>query len=59
MADTITASAKPTLTTDDNYEDSTLTGWTKAVTAGDVLAFKVDSQTSITGFTIELTISVP
>ncbi len=58
VADTITAAAKPTLSATDNYEDSTLTGWTTAVTAGDVLGFNVDSVTSVVSFTLELTITV-
>ena len=46
--DTITASAKPTLSSAAKAEDSTLTGWTKAIAAGDVLGFNVDSCTTIT-----------
>lgn len=46
VADTITASAKPTIAADVKYEDSTLTGWTTAVAAGDVLVFHVDSVTT-------------
>lgn len=56
VADTITASAKPTITTATNSEDSTLTGWTTAVAAGDVLGFKVDSVTSLKRVTVELTV---
>jgi hypothetical protein len=48
VADTITASAKPTLSTAIKAEDSTLTGWTKTVTAGDVFGFSVDSATTVT-----------
>ena len=47
VADTITASAKPTIITAQKSQDSTLTGWTTAITAGDVLAFNVDSVTTI------------
>lgn len=54
VADTITASAKPTLTTATNSEDTTLTGWTVAVTAGDVLRFKVDSVTTVQRVTLAL-----
>lgn len=43
VADTITASAKPTLASAVKYEDTTLTGWTTAGTAGDVIAYNVDS----------------
>lgn len=54
VADTITAAAKPTLSTQDHSDDTTLTGWTTAVTAGDVLGFKVDSATTVTRVTLEL-----
>jgi len=43
VADTITASAKPTLSTQSLVTDSTLTGWTKTLTTGDWLVFSVDS----------------
>lgn len=48
VADTITASAKPTITTAIKNTSSTLTGWTTSVTAGDIIEFNVDSVTSIT-----------
>jgi hypothetical protein len=48
VADTITASAKPTLSAVAKNEDSTLTGWTTAFAAGDVLGFKVDSASTVT-----------
>jgi len=56
VADTITASAKPTITTATKSEDSTLTGWTTSVSAGDVFGFNVDSVTSLKRVTIELTV---
>lgn len=56
VADTITASAKPTITTALKSEDTTLTGWTTAVTAGDVFGFNIDSVTSIKRIVLELTI---
>lgn len=59
VADTITAAAKPTLSTAQNSEDATLTGWTTAVAAGDVLAFNVDSVSTLTRVTLELWIQVP
>lgn len=43
VGDTITASAKPTLSTAQKSEDTTLTGWTVSCAAGDVLGFNVDS----------------
>lgn len=54
VADTITAAAKPTLTAADHSDDTTLTGWTTAVTVGDVLGFNVDSAATITRLTLEL-----
>jgi hypothetical protein len=56
VADTITASAKPTLSTAQKAEDTTLTGWTTSITAGDWLGFKVDSITTCTQVTLSLTI---
>ena len=47
VADTITASAKPTITTATKAQDATLTGWTTTVAAGDILGFNVDSITTI------------
>jgi len=48
VADTITAAAKPTVTTAVKNESSTLTGWTTAFAAGDTFGFNVDSVTSFT-----------
>lgn len=53
-ADTITASAVPTISTAVKSQDLTLTGWTTAVVAGDILGFNVDSITSIQRVTIAL-----
>jgi hypothetical protein len=44
---TITASSKPTITTDDKYADTTLTGWTTAIAAGDTFFVNLDS---VSGF---------
>lgn len=46
VADTITASAKPTVTTATKGQSSTLTGWTTAIPAGSWVYFNVDSVTS-------------
>jgi hypothetical protein len=46
VADTIVASAKPTLSAAQKSEDSTLTGWTKTLAAGDVIEINVDSITT-------------
>ena len=53
-ADTITAAAPPTITTAVKSEDTTLTDWTKAIAAGDILAFNVDSATTVTRVTLAL-----
>ena len=58
VADTITASAKPTLSSANKSEDSTLTGWTTGISAGDVLGFKVDSATTVTRVILELTVRI-
>lgn len=47
VADTITASAKPTLSAAQKAEDTTLTGWTTGIASGDVLAVNVDSAATI------------
>lgn len=56
-ADSITAAAKPTITADDQSVDTTLVGWTTAITANDCLRFNVDSCATITRCTLILTIS--
>lgn len=54
VANTIAASAKPTLSSAKINKDDTLTGWTTSVTADDILGFKVDSASTLTTVTIEL-----
>ncbi len=56
-ADSITASAVPTITTDTDSQDNTLTGWTTSISAGDTLRFNVDSVTDIARVTIILTVT--
>lgn len=56
VGDSITASAKPTVTTATKNQSSTLTGWTTSVTAGDIFRFNVDSVTSHTRVIISLKI---
>ena len=56
VADKITASAPPTLSSADHAEDSTLAGWTTAVTAGDTIRFNIDSVTTIQRATLALTL---
>jgi len=54
VADTITASAKPTLSSATKSQDSTLTGWTTSVAAGSILRLNVDSASTVTRVTISL-----
>lgn len=56
-ADSITASAVPTITTATKSQDSTLTGWTTTISAGDILRFNVDSVTSIQRLTLSLKVT--
>lgn len=48
VADTITASAKPTISSGVKGQDSTLTGWTKTIVAGDIIRANIDSVSAIT-----------
>jgi hypothetical protein len=48
IGDSITGSAKPTITADIKNQSSTLTGWTTTVSVGDIARFNVDSVSSIT-----------
>lgn len=57
VADTITASAKPTLSAAEKSQDSTLTGWTTSISAGDILRFNVDSATTVTRVTLSLKVT--
>ena len=54
VGDTITASAIPAIASSIKYQDNVLTGWTKTITAGDILRFNVDSVTTITRCTLSL-----
>ena len=54
VADSICASAKPTLSSAIKSQDTTLTGWTTALAANDVLAFNVDSVASLKRVRIDL-----
>jgi hypothetical protein len=54
VADTITGSAKPTISSGIKGQSSTLTGWTTTIAAGDTLRFNVDSASLITRVTLSL-----
>lgn len=55
-ADSITASAPVTISSATKSTDATLTGWTTTVTAGDVVAFNVDSCSTITKLNVQLVV---
>lgn len=57
VTDSICASAKPTITSSNKSQDTTLTGWTTSITAGDILYFNVDSVTSISNVVLTLTVT--
>jgi len=56
-ADKITASAPPTISSGVSSQDSTLTGWTTALSAGDIIALNVDSVTTIQRVTLSLKVT--
>jgi len=56
-ADSITAAAPPSLTAAAKNEDTTLTGWTTALSEGDILRFNVDSNDVATRITLSLAIT--
>jgi hypothetical protein len=56
IADTITASAKPTLSAANKSDNTTLTGWTTSVTAGDVFIANIDSCTGVHSCALQLTL---
>ncbi|MCH9010866.1 MAG: hypothetical protein IIC21_09595 [Chloroflexi bacterium] len=55
-ADSITASAVPTISSGTKYEDTSLTGWTKTFAKGDVLRFNVDSASTVQRCTVSLSV---
>ncbi len=55
----ITAAAKPTMTTTISATSTSVGTWTTAITAGDCLGFNVDSVTSLKRVILEVTVTVP
>jgi hypothetical protein len=53
-ADSITSATPPTLSSDEEAEDTTLSGWTTGISAGDILRFNVDSASTVTICTVHL-----
>lgn len=56
VGDTITASAKPTLSSATKGKSSTLTGWTTSVAADQTIRVNVDSASTVTRVTLALVI---
>lgn len=54
VANTITASALPTLSSAQSKQDTTLTGWTTSVSANDQFRFNVNSATTVQRVTLSL-----
>lgn len=54
VGDSITASAKPTLSSAAKGQSATLTGWTTAIPAGSTLRFNVDSAATLQRVTLAL-----
>ena len=53
-AGSITGGNEPEITGGNKGEDASLTGWSTALNEGDILAFNVDSATTITRLTVKL-----
>lgn len=53
----ICAAAKPTLSAAQKSQNTTLTGWTTSITAGNILEFVVDSASTVTQVTVVLTVT--
>jgi len=59
IANTITGSAKPTLSGANKATSTTLTGWTTAVTAGDILRANLDSTSTLSRLLLVIAYSRP
>jgi len=57
ISNTITASDLPTISSAVKSQDTTLTGWTTSISAGDTLRFNINSVSSITRLVLELTVT--
>lgn len=57
VANTITASALPTLSSQQVNQDTTLTGWTTSIAAGSFIGFNVNSATTVTRVNLTLTVT--
>jgi hypothetical protein len=57
VADTITGTEKPLLSSATKNQDLTLSTWTTSITAGDTLRFNVDSATTVTRVTLSIKVT--
>jgi hypothetical protein len=57
VADTIAGSEKPTLSSAQKNQDNSLSTWTTSVTADDIVAFNVDSASTVTRVTLSIKIT--
>jgi hypothetical protein len=57
VTDTIAGTEKPTLSSQIKNQDTSLTSWTTSVAAGDVMAFKVDSVSTVTRVILSIKVS--
>lgn len=57
IADTITGTEKPTLSTATKNQDTSLTTWTTTMTEGEWLAYNVDSITTVTRVTVVMRVT--
>ena len=58
VGDSITASAKPTISSATKGQSSTLTGWTTSIAAGDIVRFNVDSITTCQRVTLAIKVTL-
>ena len=54
VADTITGTEKPTLSSQQLNSDTALSSWTTSISTGDVLGFNIDSVSALSGFTLTI-----
>jgi hypothetical protein len=57
VGNSICASALPTISSASKYDDTTLTGWTTSINAGDVIRVNINSCSTITRFSLILNVS--
>jgi len=57
VGNSICGGALPTLSAAASSKNSTLTGWTTSISAGDILRFNVNSAATISRFTLSLTVT--